>query len=143
MGHTIQDAGVNAACGGRALRVDVGMSRGCGDGKQSAQNKGVSMASPSSPSQTCSQWAEWVACRTLSGSDASRWCICACHAGDVEALEIQGQGQQVSHQVLGRIGRRSMQHHRPVQGARVHRVVTVCTMCPADASQAVTRGAAA
>jgi hypothetical protein len=33
VGHTIQQGlGVNAACGGRALRVDVGMSRGCGDG---------------------------------------------------------------------------------------------------------------
>jgi hypothetical protein len=32
VGHTIQGpAGVNAACGGRAIRVDVGMSAGCGD----------------------------------------------------------------------------------------------------------------
>ncbi len=31
MGHTIQREGINAACEGRALRVDVGMSRGCGD----------------------------------------------------------------------------------------------------------------
>lgn len=33
MGHTIQERGVNAACGGRALRVDVGLSAGCGDGR--------------------------------------------------------------------------------------------------------------
>ncbi len=32
MGHTIQGQGVNAACEGRALRVDVGMSKGCGNG---------------------------------------------------------------------------------------------------------------
>jgi hypothetical protein len=32
MGHTIQEGGVSAACGGRALRVDVGLSAGCGDG---------------------------------------------------------------------------------------------------------------
>ncbi|KAL6751357.1 Metallo-dependent phosphatase-like protein [Haematococcus lacustris] len=31
MGHTIQDDGINAACDGRALRVDVGMSKGCGN----------------------------------------------------------------------------------------------------------------
>jgi hypothetical protein len=31
VGHTIQQAGVNAACGGRVLRVDVGLSAGCGD----------------------------------------------------------------------------------------------------------------
>ena len=32
MGHTIQEGGVTAACGGAALRVDVGLSEGCGDG---------------------------------------------------------------------------------------------------------------
>ena len=36
MGHTIQDAGVNAACGGKALRVDVGMSKGCGGNQPEA-----------------------------------------------------------------------------------------------------------
>jgi hypothetical protein len=33
MGHTIQGQGINAACEGRALRVDTGMSRGCGNGE--------------------------------------------------------------------------------------------------------------
>ena len=33
MGHTIQGAGINAACEGRALRIDTGMSRGCGNGE--------------------------------------------------------------------------------------------------------------
>jgi hypothetical protein len=34
VGHTIQAPhGVNAACDGKVLRVDVGMSKGCGDGK--------------------------------------------------------------------------------------------------------------
>ncbi|KAK9825447.1 hypothetical protein WJX81_001287 [Elliptochloris bilobata] len=32
VGHTIQDAGINSACGGRVLRIDVGLSAGCGDG---------------------------------------------------------------------------------------------------------------
>ncbi|XXG89388.1 hypothetical protein AAC387_Pa12g1397 [Persea americana] len=32
MGHTIQMAGINGVCSNRAIRVDVGMSRGCGDG---------------------------------------------------------------------------------------------------------------
>jgi hypothetical protein len=32
VGHTIQEAGINAACAGRVLRVDVGLSKGCGDG---------------------------------------------------------------------------------------------------------------
>ncbi|KAK4482633.1 hypothetical protein RD792_009797 [Penstemon davidsonii] len=32
MGHTIQDRGINAVCGDRAMRIDVGMSVGCGDG---------------------------------------------------------------------------------------------------------------
>ncbi|KAI3450516.1 hypothetical protein Pfo_007181 [Paulownia fortunei] len=31
MGHTIQEDGINAICGNRAVRVDVGMSRLCGD----------------------------------------------------------------------------------------------------------------
>ena len=31
VGHTIQDAGINSACGGRVLRIDVGLSAGCGD----------------------------------------------------------------------------------------------------------------
>ena len=33
VGHTIQDGGITAACGGRVFRVDVGMSAGCGDGE--------------------------------------------------------------------------------------------------------------
>lgn len=32
MGHTIQDKGINGVCGNRAIRIDVGMSRGCGNG---------------------------------------------------------------------------------------------------------------
>ncbi|XP_057721497.1 shewanella-like protein phosphatase 2 [Arachis stenosperma] len=32
MGHTIQTAGINGACENRAIRIDVGMSRGCGGG---------------------------------------------------------------------------------------------------------------
>lgn len=32
VGHTIQGAGINSACGGRVFRIDVGLSRGCGDG---------------------------------------------------------------------------------------------------------------
>ncbi|KAL0369705.1 UNVERIFIED_CONTAM: Shewanella-like protein phosphatase 2 [Sesamum angustifolium] len=31
MGHTIQSDGINAICGNRAIRVDVGMSKLCGD----------------------------------------------------------------------------------------------------------------
>lgn len=33
VGHTIQDAGINAACGGRVFRIDVGLSKGCGNGE--------------------------------------------------------------------------------------------------------------
>jgi hypothetical protein len=36
VGHTIQEAGINSACGGRVVRVDVGLSRGCGDGAPEA-----------------------------------------------------------------------------------------------------------
>ncbi len=32
VGHTIQEAGINSACNGKVLRIDVGLSRGCGDG---------------------------------------------------------------------------------------------------------------
>ncbi|KAJ6884852.1 hypothetical protein NC652_031758 [Populus alba x Populus x berolinensis] len=32
MGHTIQADGINLACNNRAVRIDVGMSKGCGDG---------------------------------------------------------------------------------------------------------------
>ncbi|BBM97711.1 hypothetical protein MPTK1_1g07770 [Marchantia polymorpha subsp. ruderalis] len=30
IGHTIQPAGINAVCKGKAIRIDVGMSKGCG-----------------------------------------------------------------------------------------------------------------
>ena len=30
VGHTIQSAGINSACGGKVHRIDVGMSAGCG-----------------------------------------------------------------------------------------------------------------
>ena len=33
VGHTIQDGGINAACGGRVFRIDVGLSKGCGNGE--------------------------------------------------------------------------------------------------------------
>ncbi|KAE8692108.1 hypothetical protein F3Y22_tig00110858pilonHSYRG00005 [Hibiscus syriacus] len=32
MGHTIQVAGINGVCDSRAIRIDVGMSKGCGNG---------------------------------------------------------------------------------------------------------------
>ncbi|CAG7869284.1 unnamed protein product [Brassica rapa] len=32
MGHTIQEAGINGVCDDKAIRIDVGMSKGCSDG---------------------------------------------------------------------------------------------------------------
>ncbi|XP_050203564.1 shewanella-like protein phosphatase 2 [Mercurialis annua] len=32
MGHTIQEAGINAVCDNKAIRIDVGMSKGCANG---------------------------------------------------------------------------------------------------------------
>lgn len=32
VGHTIQAQGINSACDGRVIRIDVGMSKGCGNG---------------------------------------------------------------------------------------------------------------
>ncbi|EHA8588076.1 Shewanella-like protein phosphatase 2 [Cocos nucifera] len=32
MGHTIQEEGINGVCGDRAIRIDVGLSKGCSDG---------------------------------------------------------------------------------------------------------------
>ena len=32
VGHTIQAAGINEACGQRVFRIDVGLSHGCGNG---------------------------------------------------------------------------------------------------------------
>ncbi|XP_008800728.2 shewanella-like protein phosphatase 2 [Phoenix dactylifera] len=32
MGHTIQDQGINGVCEDRAIRIDVGLSKGCSDG---------------------------------------------------------------------------------------------------------------
>ncbi|KAF2325550.1 hypothetical protein GH714_030260 [Hevea brasiliensis] len=32
MGHTIQEAGINGVCDNRAIRIDVGMSKGCTNG---------------------------------------------------------------------------------------------------------------
>ena len=37
VGHTIQSGGINSACEGRVLRVDVGLSKGCGDGITNAK----------------------------------------------------------------------------------------------------------
>ena len=31
-GHTIQEGGITSACDGKVFRVDVGLSKGCGDG---------------------------------------------------------------------------------------------------------------
>ena len=33
VGHTIQEQGINSACAEQVFRIDVGMSKGCGDGK--------------------------------------------------------------------------------------------------------------
>ncbi|CAH1453065.1 unnamed protein product [Lactuca virosa] len=47
MGHTIQEAGINGACDNRAIRIDVGMSRGCINGLPEVleinENSGVRM----------------------------------------------------------------------------------------------------
>ena len=32
VGHTIQPDGITSACDGRVHRIDVGLSKGCGDG---------------------------------------------------------------------------------------------------------------
>ena len=32
MGHTIQTVGINGVCDDKAIRIDVGLSKGCGDG---------------------------------------------------------------------------------------------------------------
>ncbi|KAF3637250.1 hypothetical protein FXO38_04536 [Capsicum annuum] len=32
MGHTIQESGINGVCGNKAIRIDVGMSKGCTNG---------------------------------------------------------------------------------------------------------------
>ncbi|KAG5589658.1 hypothetical protein H5410_040172 [Solanum commersonii] len=32
MGHTIQESGINGVCGNQAIRIDVGMSKGCANG---------------------------------------------------------------------------------------------------------------
>jgi len=32
MGHTIQKEGINGVCEDRAIRIDVGLSKGCGNG---------------------------------------------------------------------------------------------------------------
>lgn len=33
VGHTIQEQGINSACGEKVFRIDVGLSKGCGDGE--------------------------------------------------------------------------------------------------------------
>ena len=33
VGHTIQEAGINSACDDRVFRIDVGLSKGCGNGE--------------------------------------------------------------------------------------------------------------
>lgn len=37
VGHTIQEAGINAACEDRVFRIDVGLSAGCGNGEPQVQ----------------------------------------------------------------------------------------------------------
>ncbi|XP_031476609.1 shewanella-like protein phosphatase 2 [Nymphaea colorata] len=45
VGHTIQESGINGACQNRVIRIDVGMSKGCGNGMpevlEITRNKGV------------------------------------------------------------------------------------------------------
>lgn len=38
VGHTIQEQGINSACAERVFRIDVGMSKGCGDGEPEVQH---------------------------------------------------------------------------------------------------------
>ena len=33
VGHTIQEQGINSACAERVFRIDVGLSKGCGNGE--------------------------------------------------------------------------------------------------------------
>lgn len=33
VGHTIQEQGINSACAEQVFRIDVGMSKGCGNGE--------------------------------------------------------------------------------------------------------------
>ena len=33
VGHTIQEQGINSACGEKVFRIDVGLSKGCGNGE--------------------------------------------------------------------------------------------------------------
>ena len=33
VGHTIQEQGINSACAKQVFRIDVGMSKGCGNGE--------------------------------------------------------------------------------------------------------------
>jgi hypothetical protein len=40
VGHTIQEGGITSACQGRVLRIDVGLSRGCGDGSPEVRRRG-------------------------------------------------------------------------------------------------------
>jgi hypothetical protein len=40
VGHTIQEGGITSACQGRVLRIDVGLSRGCGDGSPEVRRWG-------------------------------------------------------------------------------------------------------
>lgn len=37
VGHTIQEQGINSACAERVFRIDVGMSKGCGNGEPEVQ----------------------------------------------------------------------------------------------------------
>lgn len=55
VGHTIQGAGVNAACGNRVYRVDVGLSRGCGDGQPEVRTLPASRNLPSIPTGAASK----------------------------------------------------------------------------------------
>ena len=38
VGHTIQEQGINSACAERVFRIDVGMSKGCGNGEPEVHN---------------------------------------------------------------------------------------------------------
>lgn len=48
VGHTIQEAGISSACGGKVLRIDVGLSRGCGNGSPEVR--------PGQNSNSASDW---------------------------------------------------------------------------------------
>lgn len=61
VGHTIQEQGINSACAEQVFRIDVGMSKGCGNGEPEV----ILLDLPAPSNAGCLQIQGWESCSIM------------------------------------------------------------------------------